>query len=90
MHKSQNDEDNDTCFKPRAKLDPENKPLLPKRVRLVFDGVHVPTLAEVRRRQADEEKRDFEKLALLKNVRRFLITSICSIAGQFGVTALTL
>lgn len=68
--RQQNDYD-ESNSKPCAKPDPEIQPPPPKRQRLVFDGVHLLTLAEVRQRQTEDEKSDFEKLALLKNVRRY-------------------
>ena len=75
------EEDDNTI---RAKSDPGSGSPPLKRQRLVFDGVVVPTLAPVRKRKEEEDERDFKKLALLKNVRRFPITSICPIADQSG------
>lgn len=57
---------------------------LHKRCRIVFDGVVLPTLAAVRRRQAEEAKEGaYNKLALLKNVR----TLPCIIIEQNATNA---
>ncbi|KJA28750.1 hypothetical protein HYPSUDRAFT_33099 [Hypholoma sublateritium FD-334 SS-4] len=57
------DDDTKICAKP----DPGLPCLPPKRPRLVFAGVVVPTLAAVKQRRAEEDKSDFKKLALLTN-----------------------
>ena len=60
----------------RAKSDPGSGSPPLKRQRLVFDGVVVPTLAPVRKRKAEEDERDFKKLALLKNVSALLVSKL--------------